>query len=266
MQRQTSPAKRGDVVSIRAHASYRPSHKTLSQDRIVAARETLGLSRAEFADYLSDVLGWSVTADAVKRWETIKAPPGDALMACWSAGAVLDEATPEAITAYAARGDVTREQWNGIIDGCTEHLWLYGMAEAAYATDDAVPVIFAKAAEAGADIRVLLLSPDYPRMDTIDYDERAPGGTLAARIRSALARFSAMRDEIGPQMQIRVYDTHPSVSIVRGDNHMLVTPYLKYMVGNSCPTLEFTEGSAAQMFDRYDRHFQSMWPQAKDWT
>jgi hypothetical protein len=47
---------------------------------------------------------------------------------------------------------------------------------------------------------------------------------------------------------------------------MLVTPYLKYMVGSSCPTLEFTESSAAQMFGRYDRHFQSMWPQAKDWA
>ncbi|HEX3956609.1 MAG TPA: hypothetical protein VHZ03_08250, partial [Trebonia sp.] len=215
---------------------------------------------------LGDVLGWSVSGDAVKRWETLRPPPGDALMACSSVGAVLDEATPEAITAYAARGDVTRDQWNGIIDGASKHIWLYGMAEHNYATDDAVPSILTDAAAAGCDIRVLLLSPDYPRMESIDVDERAPGGTLAARIRASLARFSSMRDEIGPQMQIRTYDTHPSVSIVRGDDHMLVTPYLKYMVGSSCPTLEFTESSAAQMFDRYDRHFQSMWPQAKDWA
>ena len=67
---------------MRAHASYRPDYSKLSSSRIVAARQKLGLTHAEFADYLSDALGWPVYESAVKRWETRKAPPGDALLAC----------------------------------------------------------------------------------------------------------------------------------------------------------------------------------------
>ena len=79
---QGSPARGGDVVSMRAHASYRPDYSKLSSSQIAGARQRLGLTHAEFADYLSDVLGWLVYESAVKRWEIRKAPPGDALLAC----------------------------------------------------------------------------------------------------------------------------------------------------------------------------------------
>ena len=78
---QGSPASSG-VVSIRAHAGYRPDYSTLASAQVTAARQKLGLTHAEFADHLSDALGWPVYESAVKRWETTKAPPGDALLAC----------------------------------------------------------------------------------------------------------------------------------------------------------------------------------------
>jgi DNA-binding transcriptional regulator YiaG len=70
------------VVSLRAHASYRPDYSTLASGQVAAARQRLGLTHAEFADYLTGMLGWPVYESAVKRWETAKAPPGDALLAC----------------------------------------------------------------------------------------------------------------------------------------------------------------------------------------
>jgi len=79
---QGSPGRGGDVVSMRVHASYRPDYAKLSSSQIVAARQKLGFTHAEFADYLSDTLGWPVYESAVKRWETRKPPPGDALLAC----------------------------------------------------------------------------------------------------------------------------------------------------------------------------------------
>ena len=96
MGAQGSPARGGDVVSMRAHASYRPDYSKLSSSQIVAARQKLGLTSAEFADYLSDALGWPVYESAVKRWETRKAPPGDALLACIA----ITQDTPDA--GYAA--------------------------------------------------------------------------------------------------------------------------------------------------------------------
>jgi hypothetical protein len=289
------PRSTGEVVSIGGRANYRPDYKRLASGQVAVARAKLGLSHAEFADYLGDLLGWAVTPGAVERWEQGSIPPGDVLLASAVAAqdmpgdvlafplnataertaALLSAVGPavdligdptETVLPYADRGLISRQQWNGVIQGTTSHLWLYGMAEFGYATDDDVPAIISEAAAAGCQMRVLLLDPGYPGMADIDADEGSPLGTLATRIRASLARFTQMREAVGPQMQLRTYDIHPTVSVVRGDNRMLVTPYLRFCIGSNSPTFELTEASARKMFGRYARHFDHMWKLAKDWT
>lgn len=259
------PASTGEVVSIGARGKYRPDYARLACSQVAAARRKLCMSAGDFAAYLGDQLGWRVAPQTVERWEDDAIPPGDVVLASASVEPQVTGA-PEAVTPYAGRGDVSRDQWNGIISGAERHLWLYGMAEYGYATDDDVPEILAAAVGAGCDVRVLLLSPDYPGMGAINAGERHPGGTLIMRIRASLAKFSWMRDEIGPQVKIRTYDTHPAVSIVRGDGHLIVTPYIRFLIGGNSPTFEFTEESARKMFGRYSRHFDGMWNLATDWT
>lgn len=171
----------------------------------------------------------------------------------------------ESVKPYADRGLVTREQWNAIIHGATRELWLYGMAEYGYATDANVPPILHRATGRGCQVRVLLLSPDSPVPDAIDHDEGHPPGTLAARTRAALSRFTIMRRQCGPRMRIRVYDGYPTVSVVRGDDAMLVTPYMRFFIGSNSPTFEFRAREAPTMFTRYTRHFESTWTNAEDW-
>ena len=60
---------------------------------------------------------------------------------------------------YADRGLVSRDQWNAIITSAVRELWLYGMAEYGYATDDDVPAILKRATTRGCLVRVLLLNP-----------------------------------------------------------------------------------------------------------
>lgn len=171
----------------------------------------------------------------------------------------------ESVTPYADRGLVTREQWNGIIRGATGELWLYGMAEYGYATDTDVPTILQRATARGCRVRVLLLNPGSAVSAAIDQDEGHPTGSLAARTHAALARFAAMRRRCGPGMRIRVYDGHPTVSVVRGDDAMLVTPYMRFFIGNNSPTFEFRAREAPKMFTRYTRHFEATWTNAEDW-
>ena len=38
-------------------------------------------------------------------------------------------------------------------------------------------------------------------------------------------------------MQLRTYDVYPSVSVIRGDDRMLVTPYLRYFCREQLPYL-----------------------------
>lgn len=209
------------------------------------------MTLTEFAAHLTVRVSWQVSPDAVERWEGGATPPGDVVDVCFAGAAPGPD-----VRAYSGRGLISRDQWNTIIRGTSDQLWLYGMAEFGYATDDDVPGILAEAASAGCDVRILLLHPDSPAAADVDADEGNPAGTLPVRIRASLAKFLPMRQ---PGIEIRTYRTHPTVSIVRGDNAMLVTPYLRYTLGSNSPTFEFTADSAPGMFGRYERHFNSMW-------
>lgn len=172
---------------------------------------------------------------------------------------------PDIVQAYAMRGLITRPAWNEIIRSARHHIWLYGMAEMGYALDDEVPSIIRAAAERGADIRVLLLDPQYVGLQDIDADEGNPPGTLAPRIRAALRRFSSMREGLD-NINIRVYDGPPTASIVRGDERMLVTPYLRFFAGSNTPTFELKSNPEGFVFNRYVRHFENIWNPAKELT
>jgi transcriptional regulator with XRE-family HTH domain len=174
-------------------------------------------------------------------------------------------AAGESVRPYADRGLITRRQWNSIIRDAAAELWLYGMAEFGYASDDSVPAILARATARGCRVRILLLNPASAITAAIDRDEGHPAGTLATRITAALARFGQMRRACGTRMQIRVYDEYPTVSVVRGDHAMLVTPYLRFFIGSNSPTFEFRADHAPKMFIRYARHFENTWKLAKDW-
>lgn len=187
-----------------------------------------------------------------------------------SSRAALEQQAPasgnsESVKPYADRGLVTRQQWNALIRDSASQLWLYGMAEFGYATDDVVPAILARATGRGCRVRILLLNPGSHITEAIDREERHPPGTLAARITAALGRFGQMRSACGTRMQLRVYDEYPTVSVVRGDDAMLVTPYLRFFDGSNSPTFEFGAHQAPKMFTRYARHFENTWTLARDW-
>jgi Domain of unknown function (DUF5919) len=258
-----------EVISIAARSAGRVGYKRLASAQVANARARLAMTAAEFAAYLAAELGWPVSAEAVDSWEDAGAVPGEVLLASAAAvGGALEFPAAEGpgrgeVRAYAGRGLITRDQWNAIISGTSRHLWLYGMAEFGYATDDAVPEILAEAAAAGCGVRVLLLDPESPAAVSVDADEGSPPGTLPARIRAALARFTAMR-EACPAIGVRTYGTHPTVSIVRGDGEMLVTPYLRYFLGSNSPTFALTSQSAPGLFSRWERHFESMWSNSRE--
>lgn len=139
-------------------------------------------------------------------------------------------------------------------------------AEYGYATDDDVPGILTSATSRGCRVRVLLLNPESPGTTSIDRDEDNPSGTIAARTRAALARFTSMQLQCGQRMQIRVYGEYPTVSVVLGDDAMLVTPYLRFFIGSNSPTFEIRTMDAPKMFTRYVRHFENTWHLAQNWT
>lgn len=262
----------GTVTSLAGRPRYQADFASIASGHVQAARARLRMDHAEFADYLSGVVGWPVIPGVISRWEQgAGTPPGDIVLASAAvaqdvsaASAALGDDGSEDVIPYPDRGLIGREQWRAIIAGSREHIWLYGMAEHGYAADDEVPAIMAEAVRAGCSVRVLLLSPAYSGIDDIDAAEGSPPGTLAARISEASAKFTRMRQACAGRMELRAYAAHPTVSVVRGDGDMLITPYLRYFAGNNSPTFGIAAASAPKMFGRYARHFAGMWELARE--
>ena len=79
-------------------------------------------------------------------------------------------------------------------------------------------------------------------------------------------RFRQTAARCDGRMHVRTYNAPPTVSIVRADGRMLVTPYLRFFVGSNSPTFELREAADGKMFGRYTRHFENMWDLAEEWT
>jgi transcriptional regulator with XRE-family HTH domain len=226
----------------------------------------VGLSQAQVSEIVSG--GRKVTSvDVLARIVKGLGLPDPALTALFlgdpHAATRSDPQASDVVTFYPMRGLISRPMWNDSIRPARTDLWLYGMAELGFALDDEVPEIFKDASARGCEIKVLLLNPDCAAVATIDSEEGSPSGTLAARIRSALSRFTAMRQRA--RVAVRTYDAAPSVSIVRCDSRMIVTPYMRFFIGSNSPSFEL-QRSNGTMFDRYVKHFELTWKEAIEWT
>lgn len=67
-------------------------------------------------------------------------------------------------------------------------------------------------------------------------------------------------------MKVHVYGGPPTVSIVRGDDRILITPYVRYISGDNTPTFELESAGFNGMFVRYSRHFQKVWGESRPWN
>lgn len=245
-------------------------------------REELKLSLTDVADQtMREANRFTLTRQHVWRWENDKVVPraawlgplarvlkldADAVRAAVGDSEAGHNLGNEVVAFHAARELIPQQRWNGVLGGARRDIWLYGMAEYRYAYDDAVPNLLRDAALAGSNIKVLLLDPNFPGIDGIDADEGNPAGTLANRIHRSLMRFAEMAQATGPRMQVRTYHAAPTTSIIRGDDAMLVTPYVRYLLGRSSPTYELIKIGVRGAFDRYTEHFDHTWKNAKEYS
>jgi hypothetical protein len=74
-----------EVVALRSRSTNRPDFAALARRQIGAARRALELSTPAFASLLTPLVGWPVSAEVVEAWERDTAPPGEILLAAYSA-------------------------------------------------------------------------------------------------------------------------------------------------------------------------------------
>lgn len=79
------PGGSAEVVSIAAAAVSRVGYKRFASGQVATARRKLGMTLAEFADYLAGEVGYPVAAETVRYWEEADSPPSEVYLAAEAA-------------------------------------------------------------------------------------------------------------------------------------------------------------------------------------
>lgn len=69
------------VINLWSRGKARPDMAAMARDQFRSMRVSCDNSREEFAEALTQVLGWNVTETLVESWETTTPPPGDVIVA-----------------------------------------------------------------------------------------------------------------------------------------------------------------------------------------
>jgi len=162
---------------------------------------------------------------------------------------------------WRERRHIPRDMWNTFTESAQSEVWLLAAAGEGFAHDPTFHRIVADGTARGCHYRFLVLDPT----STLAV---GAGQSVQGRIQSAIYQFQLMQEQNAGkrgQVEIRVYTEVPQVSIVRSDNELLVTLYMRPLVGDSCFTLH-VENVSDGVFEQYVQHFEETWKSAHEPT
>jgi hypothetical protein len=272
----------GEVIELRQRTGYRPDLGALAQEQLRQARQSRELDEAEFADLLTPLLGWIVTADLVQTWESTAVPPGDVLVAAGLIthaagrptqiqsdtdviGSLIADRFADLAEVYPTRAEYAasmpaRDLFNGAqnIKACGLSLNLicqqYG--------DNAVRALV----EGGTHMRCLFLDPAGAAIKTREAEEGFPTGHLSAltelNIQGLIRRVRDRLDEESrDRLEIATYNETVRFNITIVDNEVCVMqPYLPESRGVDSPTFVVRRRSSGTgLYAIFDQIFDSLW-------
>ncbi|WP_018680886.1 DUF5919 domain-containing protein [Actinokineospora enzanensis] len=179
-------------------------------------------------------------------WPDAVAPERKAEIAC-----------SEVVKVYPHRNTVPVELWDRVIGDAIEHVDLL-MHAALFLVErpEFVKQLAAKAAS-GTRVRLLFGDPAGPEVASRGEEEQLGDGTLAARIRNALAFYRPLIGVSGVEM--RFHRTTLYNSIFRFDDEMIVNTHVYGFQGAHAPSLHLRRLTAGDLFETYSESFEAVW-------
>ncbi len=164
---------------------------------------------------------------------------------------------------WRERRHIYSDMWNSFTEAGVSEVWLLGMAEAGFAHDEKFHKIVSNGTDQGCNYRFLLLDPNSQSAGEVDEKERKSGlpGSIEGSIRQFLDMQKKNQNKKG-KVELRIHSSTPQVSIVRSDDHLLVTPYMFYRNGDSSFTLHIHK-TRDGIFDHYVEFFEKTWENAQ---
>ncbi|MEV7045460.1 DUF5919 domain-containing protein [Amycolatopsis sp. NPDC051061] len=172
-----------------------------------------------------------------------------------------ETAAAEVVQVFPHRNAVPVELWDRLIKEAAEtveilvHAALFLVERPRFIKD-----LTAKAA-AGAQIRLAFGDPEGGSVALRGEEEQLGDGTLAARIRNALASYRPLVGVEGVEM--RFHNTTLYNSIFRFDDEMIINTHVYGFQGAHAPSLHLRRLSAGDLFETYSESFESVWNLAK---
>ncbi|MEV5719774.1 DUF5919 domain-containing protein [Amycolatopsis mediterranei] len=175
-----------------------------------------------------------------------------------------ETAAAELVQVFPHRNAVPVELWDRLIKEASEtveilvHAALFLVERPRFIKD------LAAKAEAGARIRLAFGDPEGDSVALRGEEEQLDDGTLAARIRNALASYRPLVGVDGVEM--RFHNTTLYNSIFRFDDEMIINTHVYGFQGAHAPSLHLRRLSAGDLFETYSESFESVWNLAKPAT
>jgi hypothetical protein len=170
-------------------------------------------------------------------------------------------AESEVVKVYPHRHSVPNDLWERLIDGAEQHIEVL-IYSGMFLTDNPALIKKLRAkAEAGVKIRLLVGDPTSRAVARRSDEEGIGKGTLAAKVRNALAFFKPL-DGV-PGVGIRSHGTTLYNSIYRYDDDMLVNTHVYGFMAAHAPLLHLRRLAGGDLFETYSESFDTVWNAAK---
>ncbi|WP_410663569.1 XRE family transcriptional regulator [Amycolatopsis sp. lyj-84] len=175
-----------------------------------------------------------------------------------------ETAAAEVVRVFPHRNAIPVELWDRLIKEASDtvevlvHAALFLVERPRFIKD-----LTAKA-RAGAKVRLTFGDPEGESVALRGDEEQLGDGTLAARIRNALASYRPLIGVDGVEM--RFHNTTLYNSIFRFDDEMIINTHVYGFQGAHAPSLHLRRLSVGDLFETYSESFEAVWNLAKPAT
>jgi transcriptional regulator with XRE-family HTH domain len=175
-----------------------------------------------------------------------------------------DAGRSELVEMYPDRASVSRELWLRLVSEVQEHVDVLVFSGTFYAqTQPRIAPVLVAAAKRGVQVRLCFGDPGSEAVAVRDREEGI-GGTLAAKIRSALTYYRSLVDVEG--CELRLHSTTLYASLFRYDDEILVNPHVHGEPASANPVLHLRRLDGGTVASTYVASFERVWATAMPWS
>jgi transcriptional regulator with XRE-family HTH domain len=167
----------------------------------------------------------------------------------------------EVVQVYAHRHSISQDVWTHLLDQAKLNVSILVYSGMFLTDNPALIRTMRKKADDGVKIRILVGDPSSREVARRSEEEGIGKGTLAAKVRNALAFFKPLADS--EHAEIRCHKTTLYNSIYRFDDEMLVNTHVHGFMAGHAPVLHLRRLSGGDLFETYAESFQGVWDHAK---